>query len=177
MLSELRQDLRRLVPDKEVASPLASSRAIIRGMLAPGFQAILVYRLFREAHLKGIPTQPLRYVVERCVEVSTGISIPVQAEFGGGLRIHHFGGIIVHPSVKVGRNCTLYHDVTLGADGLTEAAPVLGDDVLLGSGARVLGDIHLGDRCRVGANAVVVKSFGPDAVLVGSPAKDVRRSP
>lgn len=177
MWTELRQDLQRLLPDEPVVNPLAASRAILRGMLAPGFQAILVYRVFREAYLRGIPTQPLRYGVERCVEISTGISIPVQAEFGGGLRIHHFGGIIVHPSVKVGRNCTLYHDVTLGADGLTEAAPVLGDGVLVGSGARVLGRVTLGDGCKVGANAVVVGSFGPGAVLVGVPARDVRKPP
>lgn len=168
------QDALRFLPDRPLTDPAGSVRSILRGVLSPGFQAIVVYRIFRQAHLQGIPTQPVRYVAERLTEITTGISIPVQAEFGPGLRIHHFGGIIIHPTVKVGARCTLYHDVTLGADGLTEAAPTLGNDVMIGTGARVLGGISLGDGCRVGANAVVTRSFGPGAVLVGAPAKDIR---
>lgn len=176
LLNCLKEDIKRLQQESPADHLTDGLRPVLRGLLSPGFQAILVYRIFRAAHLKGIPTQPLRYAAERYVEITTGISIPVEADFGPGLRIHHFGNVIVHPKVKVGKNCTLFHDVTLGTDGRSEGAPKLGDDVLLGSGARVLGEISLGDRCRVGANAVVVKSFPEDAVLVGVPAQNVRKN-
>ncbi len=174
MIFHLIEDLKRFIPDD--ASPLspAALRALVRGILSPGFEAVFVYRVFRSFHQRKIPAQPIRFLVERFVESTTGISIPVAAEFGPGLRIHHLGGIIVHPSVRVGKKCTLYHDVTLGTDGLSEDAPRIGDDVLIGAGARVLGGIRLGDRCRVGANAVVVHSFPDDSVLVGVPARNVR---
>jgi serine O-acetyltransferase len=64
--------------------------------MSQGFQALFVYRLFRWCHERNIPTQPLRFIIERCIETVTGISIPAEANIGEGLRIHHFGGIIIH---------------------------------------------------------------------------------
>ena len=75
----------------------------------------------------------------------------------------------------MGAHCTLYQEVTLGADGLTEDAPVIGDDVLIGAGAKVLGPVTVGSRSRIGANAVVVHSFPEEAVLVGIPARNIRQ--
>jgi len=172
MLEHIACDVKRLLPDTPATA--TALRHTLRGLLSPGFHAIIVYRSFRWAKQKGIPTQPLRFLVERFVEITTGISIPIDAEFGPGLRIHHFGSIIVHPAVKAGSDCTLYHDVTLGTDGISEDAPRLGDNVLVGAGAKILGGVTLGDRCRIGANAVVVHSFPDDSVLVGIPARDMR---
>ncbi len=145
-------------------------RSLIRGLASQGFFAILVYRLFRWFHERGIPTQPFRFVAERLVEMTTGISIPVAAQIGKGLRIHHFGGIILHPEVVIGEHCTLYHGVTLGDLGGWGGAPRVGNNVLIGAGAKVLGRINIGDRSVIGANAVVLSSVPPDSLAVGVPA-------
>jgi serine O-acetyltransferase len=109
-------------------------------------------------------------VFERLVEMATGISIPVQARVGRGLRIHHFGGIMVHPEAVVGERGTLYHDVTLGDRGEWGGAPRVGNEVMIGAGAKVLGAVEIGDRSVIGANAVVVTSVPPDSLAVGVPA-------
>jgi serine O-acetyltransferase len=173
MLKNLVADARRFLPASPGASKLETARSLIRGILSPGFQALVVYRCFRWAYVNGIPTQPARFVIERFIEIATGISIPAAAEIGPGLRIHHFGGIILHSAVRMGCNCTLYQGVTIGTDGISEAAPVLGNNVMVGAGAKILGKIALGDGCKVGANAVVVHSFPDNAVLVGIPARIV----
>ncbi len=174
MFDTIGKDLARWLPDRAETNSSSRLRALVRGLASPGFQAVLTYRIFRWARTHHLPTQPFRYLVERWVEITTGVSIPAEAEFGPGLRIHHFGSIIVHPHVQAGAGCTLYHNVTLGTDGLSEKAPRLGNDVLVGAGAKVLGDVEIGDRCRIGANAVVTRSAPPDSVLVGVPARVVR---
>lgn len=145
-------------------------RALTRGVLSQGFHAILVYRVFRWCFERGIPTQPVRFLVERMTEMMTGISIPVQARIGKGFRIHHFGGIMIHPDAVIGEGCTLYHGVTLGDRGGWGGAPLVGNEVMIGAGAKVLGAIEIGDRSIIGANAVVVTSIPPDSVAVGVPA-------
>lgn len=145
-------------------------RAVVRGLVSQGFFALLVYRVFRWFHERGIPTQPVRFMAERLIEMTTGISIPVEAQIGKGLRIHHFGGIILHPEVVIGEHCTLYHHVTLGDRGGWGGAPRVGSDVMIGAGAKLLGRIEIGDRSVIGANAVVVTSIPPDSIAVGVPA-------
>ena len=152
-------------------------RPLIRGALSQGFQALVVYRIFRWFHERRIPTQPLRFVAERFVEITTGISIPVQARVGPGFRIHHFGGIVFHPEVVVGEGCTIYHGVTLGDIGTESGAPRIGDHVMIGAGAKVLGPIEVGDESRIGANAVVLISVPPGSVAVGVPATIRTRHP
>ena len=152
-------------------------RSVIRGLLSQGFQALVVYRIFRWFHERGIPVQPLRFFVERCTEIMTGISIPAQAQIGKGLRIHHFGGIIIHSETVIGENCTLYQGVTLGDRGGWGGAPHIGNHVIIGAGAKVLGDVTIGDYCRIGANAVVRISVPPYCLAVGVPAmtKEIAR--
>ncbi len=122
-----------------------SFRSLIAGLLSQGFQAILVYRFFNWCYRNGIPAQPLRFFCERFIEITTGISIPASCTIGKGLRIHHFGGIIFHPAVRLGDNRTLYHGVTIG------------DHVLIGAGAKIIGEITIGDGCKNGTNVVVTK--------------------
>jgi serine O-acetyltransferase len=172
-LTMIRADLARFQEDN------GGLRNLIRGLASQGFLAILVYRFFRWFHERGIPTQPFRFLAERLVEMTTGISIPVEAQIGKGLRIHHFGGVILHPEVVIGEHCTLYHDVTLGDRGGWGGAPRVGNNVLIGAGAKVLGRIDVGDRSVIGANAVVLSSVPPDSLAVGVPAicKPGRSSP
>ena len=131
-------------------------RPMIRGMLSQGFQALLVYRVFRWFHERGIPTQPVRFVVERLIEITTGICIPVRARIGPGLRICHFGGIVLHPAAVIGEGCTIFHGVTLGDEGLSGGAPRIGDRVMIGAGAKVLGSIEVGDDCLIGTHVMVM---------------------
>jgi len=145
-------------------------RTLVRGLLSQGFQALIIYRTFRWFHEHRIPTHPLRFVVERFTEIVTGISIPVQARIGKGLRIHHFGGIIIHSETVIGEGCTIYQGVTLGDRGGWGGAPRIGNHVIIGAGAKVLGDVTIGDYCRIGANAVVRTSVPPHCLAVGVPA-------
>ena len=147
-----------------------SVRVLVRGLLSQGFQALFVYRVFRWFYERRIPTQPLRFLVERFIEITTGISIPAQARIGNGLRIHHFGGIIVHSEAVMGEYCTVYHDITLGDLGGSGGAPRVGNRVLIGAGAKLLGQIVIGDDCVIGANAVVLTSVPPGHLAVGVPA-------
>lgn len=166
MFENLKADLKRLSPDGR-----AGLRTLVAGLLSQGFQAIVVYRLFSWLHRRGLPGQPLRFFCERFIEVTTGISIPARCRIGAGLRIHHFGGIILHPTAVLGENCTLYHGVTIGDKGGAGGAAVIGDNVLLGAGAKILGELTIGDNVIVGANAVVTRDVPSDTVAVGSPAR------
>lgn len=149
-------------------SPL---RILARGLVSQGFQAILVYRFFRWFFVRGIPTQPFRFIIERLTEIMTGISIPAETDIGKGLRIHHFGGIIFHSHTKMGEHCTVYHGVTFGDKGGAGEPPTVGNNVLVGAGAKVLGPITIGDNVKIGANAVVVASVPNNAIVGGVPAK------
>jgi len=145
-------------------------------LLSQGFQALIVYRIVRWFYERRIPTQPLRFFIERFIEVITGISIPAQANIGKGLRIHHFGGVIIHSAAVIGEDCTVYHGVTLGDLGGRGGAPRVGDRVLIGAGAKLIGAIFIGDDCVIGANAVVLASVPTGHLAVGVPAVAKKRS-
>ncbi len=133
-------------------------RSLIRGSFSQGFQAILVYRFFNWLHRSGFPGQPVRFFIERFIEITTGISIPAECTIGKGFRIHHFGGVIFHPSTKIGDNCTIYQEVTLGDKGGYGGAPVIGDNVTIGAGAKILGGITIGNNSKIGALTLVSKN-------------------
>ncbi|GAK59420.1 group 1 glycosyl transferase [Candidatus Vecturithrix granuli] len=169
MFENLRADLNRFA--EETDSKNSSFRIFIRGLLSQGFQALFVYRFFRWFHVRGIPTQPFRFIFERFIEIITGISIPAETDIGKGLRIHHFGGVIFHSHVKMGEHCTIYHEVTFGDKGGWGEPPTVGNNVLIGAGAKILGDITIGDNVIIGANSVVTKSVPPNVIVGGIPAK------
>jgi len=145
-----------------------SLRTLVAGLLSQGFQAILVYRFFNWCHRKGIPAQPFRFICERFIEMTTGISIPACCSIGKGFRIHHFGGIIFHPTVEIGENCTLFHGVTIGDRGGTGRAARIGNNVLIGAGAKIIGEITIDDDCIIGANAVVTRNIPSGTVALGA---------
>jgi serine O-acetyltransferase len=108
------------------------------------------------------------YTILRLV---TGIDLPRRARIGPGLRIWHFGGIFVHFASVIGRNCTIRHQVTIGSRREEFDVPLLGDDVDIGAGAKVLGKIRIGNRVTIGANAVVLDDVPDDYLAVGVPAR------
>ena len=154
MFDNIIADLKRFGVDDTL-----SWRPALRGVLSQGFQAILVYRFFNWLHKSGLPGQPLRFFVERFIEITTGISIPAECMIGKGFRIHHFGGIMFHPAVVIGENCTICQDVTLGDKGGYGGAPIIGDNVFIGAGAKILGGVKIGNNSKIGALVVVSESI------------------
>lgn len=108
----------------------------------------------------------------------TGIEIHPGATIGPRFFIDHGMGVVIGETAEVGADVTLYHGVTLGGTSLDKGKrhPTLGDGVVVGAGAKILGAITIGERSRVGANAVVVRSVAPNSVVVGVPGQVVARS-
>jgi serine O-acetyltransferase len=113
----------------------------------------------------------LYWLIYRLVETATGISLPKAAQVGPGLRIHHFGGIVVHDDARIGANCTLRHGVTIGDRHAGGPVPVIEDDVEIGAYAQILGGIRVGRGARIGAMSVVLVDVPPGATAVGNPAR------
>jgi serine O-acetyltransferase len=109
----------------------------------------------------------------KLIMIITGVELPKQAKIGSGLYIAHMGCIVLHPDVKLGNNCTISHDVTIGVGGRgnRSGSPKIGDRVYIAPGARIFGAITIGNDVAIGANAVVTKDIPDNAVAVGIPAK------
>ena len=94
--------------------------------------------------------------------------------FGPGLSIAHYGTIVVSTAARVGKNCRLHEGVNIGATNGSSRAPQIGDNVFIGTGAKIIGDITIADDVAIGANAVVVKSIQEQGITVGGvPAKKI----
>lgn len=111
-----------------------------------------------------------RYV---CLSQRLGFSIAFNV-FGPGLSIAHYGTIVVHSNARVGENCRIHEGVTIGATGGSDKAPILGNDIFIGTGAKIIGSIKIADGVAIGANAVVVKDIiEPNTTWAGVPAKKI----
>ncbi len=106
-----------------------------------------------------------------------GCDVPLNSEIGGGLLLPHPNGIVIHPAVKVGPNCLLFQQVTIGHGGRIPGVPVLGGHVDVGAGAKILGGVRIGAHAKIGANAVVLTDVPEGATAVGIPARVATRSP
>ena len=107
----------------------------------------------------------------------TGIEIHPSAKIGSGLLIDHGMGVVIGETAEIGDNCTIYQGVTLGGTGkdVGKRHPTLGDNVMVGAGAKVLGPINIGNNVKIAANAVVLQNVPDDCTAVGIPARIVRR--
>jgi serine O-acetyltransferase len=102
-----------------------------------------------------------------------GISIPFETNIGAGFYIGHFGGIVVNEACVIGKNCNISHGVTLGAvnRGERQGCPTIGDNVYIGPGAKIVGNIRVGSHAAIGANCVVTKDVPDHGVVVGIPGR------
>lgn len=107
------------------------------------------------------------------MSLKLGFSIPVNV-FGKGLSIAHYGSLVVNSNAKIGNNCRIQENVTIGSTGGSSKAPIIGDNVFIASGARIIGNIVIANNIAIGANAVVTKSFTEEGITIaGIPAKKI----
>lgn len=143
---------------------------------AQGFWALVVYRFGRWRY--GVRPVLLRKVFSffyriafKLVQVMTGIELPCEVEIGRNFVIDHFGGIVVSGFARFGDDCRIRSGVVVGLVRVDDpCAPVIGNNVDVGAGAKLLGRIRIGDNVRIGANAVVVCDVPDNSVAVGVPA-------
>lgn len=164
----------------DYARYLTVARAHHRGLRAHlatlgefGFLAIAVYRLGRYTRTLrprwlALPLRLAYRVLELLVRIAFGIELSSNSDIGPGFYIGHAFGIVVH--ADLGARCSIGQGVTIGAKGAgrSRGYPRLGDDVYLGAGAMVIGDVHVGDRVVVGANTVVVQDIPADSRVVSA---------
>ncbi len=155
--------------------PAARSRAEVI-LFYPGFHAVFSYRLAHK--LWRARWHLLARFISALARVLTGIEIHPGARIGGGFFIDHGMGVVIGETSEIGEDVTLYQGVTLGGTSSDPGKrhPTLGNMVIVGAGAKILGPITLGDCARVGSNAVVVKDVAPNVVVVGIPAKPLAKS-
>ncbi|QJD92086.1 serine acetyltransferase [Duganella dendranthematis] len=113
----------------------------------------------------------LYWSLYRVIETASGITLPKSARVGPGLRIWHFGNVIIHSDAVIGANCTLRHGVTIGTREENGPVPVIGDDADIGAYAQILGGVRVGNGCRIGAMSVVLCDVPDGATAVGAPAR------
>ena len=169
MFSKLKAELDAVM----ARDPAARSRAEVY-FLYSGFKAIRAYRRanwFFRHDMKFIA----RFISQRARR-RTGIEIHPGAQIGKNLFIDHGMGVVIGETTVIGDNCTLYQGVTLGGTGKDHGKrhPTLGDNVLVGAGAKVLGPFRVGDNARIAANAVVLREVPEGATVVGVPGRIVR---
>jgi len=149
---------------------------------AQGFWALSVYRFGRwrysiRPRLLRLPFSFLYHLLFKWIQIVAGIELPCEVELGPGLVIDHFGGVIVSGYARIGADCRLRNDVVIGLRHVGEPmAPVLGDRVDIGSGARLLGPIRIGNDVMIGANAVVLQDVPDNHIAVGIPARILPRT-
>lgn len=142
----------------------------------PAFRCLYFYRLGRffkaSAGWKRLLCKGISFIRNRQI-IKFGIRIPLETEIGPGLYIGHHGGIWVSSNVKIGKNCNIAHNVTLGSisKGAGKGAPTIGDQVYIGPGAVISGNVTIGDNALIGANSVVLTDVPENGVFIGVPAK------
>ena len=154
--------------------PAARSSAEV-ALLYPGVHAVWAHRVSNHLWKAGalLPARAL----SQAARALTGIEIHPGASLGPRVFIDHGAGVVIGETAVVGADVTIYHGVTLGGTSLNPGKrhPTIGDRVTIGAGAKILGDIEVGDDSRIGANAVLVRSVDHDSVVVGVPGQVVAR--
>jgi serine O-acetyltransferase len=170
LINLLCQDLARSERRTPPASISAQLLFVVR--FAPKVRSLAVIG-FRIAHASGSYSAILGNIVKMATQVITGADIAYQARIGPGLALLHPSGVVVSGDAVIGERCTIHQGVTVG--GSPSGAPVIGDEVNLGPGARILGAVTIGENSHVGANAVVTRSFHErNVVIAGIPARVIR---
>lgn len=169
---QVRNTLRRDVEVIKERDPAARSLIEIV-MTYSGFHAILFHRVAHWLWTKEVPVLPR--VISQLSRFLTQIEIHPGAVIGEGLFIDHGSGVVIGETTEIGRNVTIYQGVTLGGTGKETGKrhPTIGDNVVIGTGAKILGSITVGENAKIGAGSVVVQSVPPNTTVVGNPGRPV----
>ncbi|KZE14006.1 serine O-acetyltransferase EpsC [Priestia aryabhattai] len=162
MIREIQEDL----------SKVESSSKLLIFLSNRGFQALLFYRVSHFLFKKKIPLIPL--FLTRIIQIVYSIDIDYKAQIEGGCCIVHGVGLVIGSGVVIGKNSKLYHGVTLGvsnSENNKDGFPYVGENVLIGAGAKVLGKVKIGDNSKIGANSVVLKDVPKNCIAFGIPAQ------
>ena len=137
-------------------------------------QALLAHRVAHALREAGVPMAPR--VIAYAARAVTGVEIHPAATIGDEFFIDHGAGVVIGETAEIGDRVTLYQGVTLGGTGFQRGKrhPTLGDNVTVGSGAKLLGPIAVGDGAKIGANTVVVEDVPPSSTVVGNPGHPVK---
>lgn len=171
MLTAMRGDIR-AARERDPAAPTALEVIFCY----PGVHAVWGHRLAHWLWQRG--ARLLARAAAEFTRILTGVDIHPGAVIGARVFIDHATGVVIGETAEVGDDVTIYHGVTLGGSGMVggKRHPTVGDRVIIGAGAKVLGPIKIGEDSRIGANAVVVKPVPPSAVVVGVPGLEAARS-
>ncbi len=153
----------------------AAIHSAMEVFLYPSFKVMIHYRFAHKLYQKGHYFWA-RWVSQRAVR-KTGIEIHPGAQIGKGFFIDHGNGVIIGETTIIGDNVTLYQGVTLGGTGKEQGKrhPTLGNNIMIGAGAKVLGSCTIGDNCKIGAGSVVLSDVPPGSTVVGVPGRVVKR--
>ena len=167
------KDLKETIAAYQARDPAARSWLEIL-LLYPGIKAVRSHRLAHWCYRHDLKF--LARAISQRSRRRTGIEIHPGATIGRRLVIDHGMGIVIGETAEIGDDCLIYHGVTLGGTGkdVGKRHPTIGNNVLIGTGAKVLGPIRVGDNSRIAANSVVLKEIPEDSTAVGSPARVVR---
>lgn len=154
-----------------------AARNVFEVMLYPSLHAVLLHRVAHRLYKANVPFFPR--LISQVSRFFTGIEIHPGAKIGKNLFIDHGTGVVIGETAEIGDNVTLYQGVTLGGTGKERGKrhPTVGNNVLIGVGAKVLGAITIGENARIGGGAVVLKDVPPNSTAVGVPAKIVAYRP
>jgi len=168
---ELREDLT-AAQERDPAARSVGRAEIL--LTYGGVQALLSHRVAHAMHDAGLPLAPR--VLANVTRVLTGVEIHPAAEIGRSFFIDHGAGVVIGETAEIGDEVTLYQGVTLGGTGFQRGKrhPTVGDEVVVGSGAKLLGPIEVGARAKIGANSVVIHDVPQDSTVVGNPGHPVK---
>lgn len=170
----LKSAWRRIREDLDAAmreDPAATSRVLV-ALTYPGVHAVWAYRLCHKLWVSRPALRPLARIISQLARALTGVEIHPGATIGRRFFIDHGMGVVIGETAEVGDDVLMYHQVTLGgrSRGRFKRHPTIGNNVLLGAGAKIIGPITIGDGSKIGANALVVKDVPANSVVTGIPA-------
>lgn len=144
-------------------------------LLYQGFHVLIFHRLSH--FLYNIHLKFLARLISQIARFITGIEIHPGAKIGKKLFIDHGMGIVIGETAKIGNDCLIYHGVTLGGTGKDRIKrhPTIGNNVIIGAGAKVLGPIIIGNNVKIGANAVILKNIPDNSTVVGVPGRNIEK--
>jgi serine O-acetyltransferase len=171
ILGEIRDDVA-AARTRDPAAQNVSSFEILASWA--GVQALLAHRVAHALHGAGVPLAPR--AIAYLTRAISGVEIHPAARIGGEFFIDHGSGVVIGETAEIGERVTLYQGVTLGGTGFQRGKrhPTLGDNITVGSGAKLLGPIAVGDGAKIGANTVVVEDVPPGSTVVGNPGHPVK---